>query len=44
MSSYLSSVLDTHYKLKDLFDSDGCVMFTLLENNMTNKPIGLKLL
>ena len=29
---------------KGLFDSEGCVMSTLVENNMTNKPMGLKLL
>ena len=29
-------------KLKDLFDYEGCVMPTLVENNMTNKPMRLK--
>ena len=29
---------------KDLFDYEGCVMSTLVENNMTNKPMGLNLL
>ena len=28
--------------LKDLFDLEGCVMPTLMENDMTNKPIGSK--
>ena len=38
------STLAMHYKLKDLFDSKGCVMPTLVENNMTNKPMRPKLL
>ena len=28
--------------IKDLFVYEGCVMSTLVENNMTNKPIGLE--
>ena len=27
---------------KDLFDYEGCVMSTLVENNMTNKLMGLE--
>ena len=30
--------------LKDLFDLEGGVMPTLVENNMTNKPMGPKLI
>ena len=29
---------------KDLFDSEGCVVSTLVENNITNKAMRLKLL
>ena len=38
---YLST-LAINYKLKDLFDPEGCVMPTLVESNMTNKPMGPK--
>ena len=27
---------------KDLFDLEGCVMLTLVEDNLTNKPMDLK--
>ena len=29
---------------KDLFDLEGCVMLTLVEDNLTNKSMGLKTL
>ena len=44
MSSYLPSAQPYIISSKDLFDYEGCVMSTLMENNMTNKPMGLKLL
>ena len=31
-------------KYPSLFDYEGCVMLTLVENNMTNKLMGPKLL
>ena len=34
-------VLCLHEYLKDQFDPKSCVMPTLVENHMTNKPMGL---
>ena len=29
---------------KDLFDFEGCVMLTLVDENLTNKPMGPKII
>ena len=45
MSSYLPNYPShTLQAQKNLFDSKGCVLSTLVENNMTNKVMRLKLL
>ena len=41
-TNYLPSAQAIHYNLKDLFDLEGSVMPTLVENGMTNKPMGHK--
>ena len=51
---WVSSSLKTHIQLplpkphitsfKDLYDLEGCVMLTLVEDNLTNKPMGPKII